>query len=242
MMQTRVSLLITCVVDQFFPLVGESVVRLLERLGVTVTFNPRQTCCGQPAFNTGYRRYARDLARRMLDLFPGDDYLVAPSGSCVSMIRLYYPELFKDDPRLAERARALGRRVYELSDFLVNVLGVEDVGARYRGRVTYHDGCHLLRELRVREEPRRLIRAVQGIEFIEMEEADACCGFGGTFSVKLAGVSAALARDKIERIQRTGADAVIACDSSCLMHIAGMLGRCGSAIRTMHLAELLAAE
>lgn len=242
MMRTRVSLLITCVVDQFFPPVGESVVRLLERLGVSVTFNPRQTCCGQPAFNTGYRRYARDLARRMLDLFAGDDYLVAPSGSCVSMIRQYYPELFKDDPRLAERARALGRRVYELSDFLVNVLGVEDVGARYRGRVTYHDGCHLLRELRVREEPRRLIRAVQGIEFVEMDEADACCGFGGTFSVKLAGVSAALARDKIERIQRTGADTVIACDSSCLMHIAGILGRRGSAIRTMHLAELLAAE
>ena len=242
MMQTRVSLFITCVVDQFFPLVGESVVRLLERLGVSVTFNPRQTCCGQPAFNTGYRRYARDLARRMLDVFAGDDYLVAPSGSCVSMIRRYYPELFKGDARLAERACALGRRVYELSDFLVNVLGVEDVGARYRGRVTYHDGCHLLRELRVREEPRRLIRAVQGIEFVEMDEADACCGFGGTFSVKLAGVSAALARDKIERIQRTGADTVIACDSSCLMHIAGMLSRRGSAIRTMHLAEVLAAE
>jgi len=167
---------------------------------------------------------------------------VAPSGSCVSMVKHYYTELFKDDPALARQARELGTRVYELSDFLVNVLGVVDVGARYYGRVTYHDACHLLRELRIVDEPRRLIRAVRGIEFVEMDNADQCCGFGGTFAVKLADVSSAMVQDKIEGIKRTRANVVVANDSSCLMQTAGALRRQGSAIKTMHLAELLAME
>jgi len=237
----RVSLFVTCLVDQFFPSVAESTVRLLRRLGVEVTFDSRQTCCGQPAFNTGYWQYARELARRTVDVLARSDVVVAPSGSCVSMIRHSYPDLLAGDPALVGQARALGQRVYELSDFLINALGIEDVGARFEGRVTYHDGCHLLRELHLREEPRRLIRAVRGIEFVEMEGADRCCGFGGTFAVTLADLSAALVRDKIEAIHRTGADAVIACDSSCLMQIAGALSRRGSAVRTLHLAELLAA-
>lgn len=238
----RVSLFITCLVDEFFPEVGESLVKVLRRLGVTVAFNPQQTCCGQPAFNTGYRRYAFDLGQRFLTVFADADYIVAPSGSCVSMVKHYYSELFKDDPALAQRARELGTRVYELSDFLVNVLNVEDVGASYHGRVTYHDACHLLRELRIAEAPRRLLRAVRGIEFVELDNADQCCGFGGTFSVKLADVSGAMAQDKIEGIKRSGADVVVASDSSCLMQIAGALSRQGSAIRTMHLAELLALQ
>lgn len=242
MTDKRVSLFITCVVDEFFPQVGESLVKVLRRLGVAVDFNPQQTCCGQPAFNTGYRRYALDLGKRFLNIFAEADYIVAPSGSCVSMVKHYYGELFKDDLALARQARELGARVYELSEFLVNVLGVEDVGASFPGRVTYHDACHLLRELRIKDEPRRLIRAVRGIEFVEMDNADQCCGFGGTFSVKLADVSGAMAQDKIEGIKRARADVVVASDSSCLMQIAGVLSRQGSPIKTMHLAELLAME
>jgi L-lactate dehydrogenase complex protein LldE len=242
MTDKRVSLFITCLVDEFFPEVGESLVKVLRRLGVAVDFNPQQTCCGQPAFNSGYRRYALDLGKRFLNIFAGAGYIVAPSGSCVSMVKHYYSELFKDDPALARQAHELGARVYELSEFLVNVLGVEDVGASFHGRVTYHDACHLLRELRIKDEPRRLIRAVRGIQLVEMDNADQCCGFGGTFSVKLADVSGAMVRDKIEGINRTGADVVVASDSSCLMQIAGALSRQGSPIKTMHLAELLAME
>jgi L-lactate dehydrogenase complex protein LldE len=217
-------------------------VTVLRRLGVKVDFNPQQTCCGQPAFNTGYRRYAFDVGKRFLEIFAEADYVVAPSGSCVSMVKHYYGELFKNDPTLTQQARELSARVYELSDFLVNVLGVEDVGASYHGRVTYHDACHLLRELRIAQEPRRLIRAVRGIDFVEMDNADQCCGFGGTFSVKLADVSGAMAQDKIEGIKRTRADVVVANDSSCLMQIAGALSRQGSPIKTMHLAQLLAMQ
>jgi L-lactate dehydrogenase complex protein LldE len=242
MNEIRVSLFITCLVDEFFPDVGESMVKVLRRLGVNVDFDPQQTCCGQPAFNTGYRRYAFDLGKRFLGLFADADYIVAPSGSCVSMVKHYYNDLFKDDPTLARRAQELGARVREFSDFLVNVLGVENVGASYHGRVTYHDACHLLRELRIVEEPRRLIRAVRGIEFVEMENSDQCCGFGGMFSVKLADVSGAMVQDKIEGLNRSRADVLVANDSSCLMQIAGALSRQGSSIRTMHLAQLLAME
>jgi L-lactate dehydrogenase complex protein LldE len=240
MTDIRVSLFITCLVDQFFPEVGGSMVKVLRRLGVKVAFNPAQTCCGQPAFNTGYRRYAFDLAKRFLEIFADADYIVAPSGSCVSMVKHYYGELFEHDTALARQAQALGSRVYEFSDFLVNVLGVEDVGASYHGRVTYHDACHLLRELRIAEEPRRLIKAVRGIEFVEMDNADQCCGFGGTFSVKMANISGAMVQDKVEDIRRSGAATVVANDCSCLMQIAGALSRQGLNVKTLHLAELLA--
>ncbi len=242
MTDIRVSLFITCLVDEFFPQVGESMVKVLRRLGVQVDFDPRQTCCGQPAFNTGYRQYAFELGKRVLDIFDDADYIVAPSGSCVSMVKHYYGELFKDDPGLAHRTNELGKRVYELSDFLVNVLGADSVGACCQARVTYHDGCHLLRELRIAEEPRRLIRSTRGVTLVEMDNADQCCGFGGTFSVKLADVSGAMVQDKIEGIKRTGADVVVANDCSCLMQIAGALTRQGLSIKTMHLAELLAME
>jgi L-lactate dehydrogenase complex protein LldE len=238
----RVALFITCLVDQFFPPVGESVVRVLRRLGVEVTFNPAQTCCGQPAFNTGYREEARGVAARVLDLFEDADYVVAPSGSCTSMVRVFYPELFAGDPERLRKAEKLRGRFLEFSEFLVNVLKVEDVGASFPHRVAYHDSCHLLRELRVETEPRKLIRAVRGVEFLELNDYQLCCGFGGTFAVKFPEVSVAMAEDKLCAAAATGAEYLVANDSSCLMHLGGLIHRQGLPLRTMHLAELLARQ
>lgn len=219
-----------------------SMVRVLRRLGIEVSFNPLQTCCGQPLFNTGYRDEARPLAERLIEIFAPSDYVVAPSGSCTAMARIFYPELLAGDDRLYCRAQALAPKIYEFSEFIVKVLGREDVGARYPGRVTYHDSCHLLRELRVRDEPRRLIRHVRDVEFVELDGADACCGFGGTFSVTFPEISSAILQEKIDSIVRSGAEVVVANDSSCLMQIAGALRRQQIPVRTMHLAELLASE
>jgi len=229
-----------------FPRVGEAMVATLKRLGLEVSFNEAQTCCGQPAFNTGYRADARAMAEHFIKVFEHDraDYLVAPSGSCTAMVRNYYGELFhqSEDEAWRERLSGVESRLREFSEFIVQVLGVEDVGARFAGRVTYHDACHLLRELRVAEEPRRLIRAVRGVEFVELEAPDTCCGFGGTFAVKYAEISNAILQEKLARIERSGADYVIANDSSCLMQIAGGLSRAQSPVKTMHLAELLASQ
>ena len=220
-------------------------VDLLTRLGVEVSFNQEQTCCGQPAFNAGFRQQARDVATHMLDVFERDlesaDYIVAPSGSCVTMVRKFYPELFAGTEHSARAERVSGR-IFELSQFLVNVLGVEDVGASFRGRVTYHDSCHLLRELGVSSEPRGLINSVRGVEFVEMERADTCCGFGGTFSVKYPEISSAIAEEKVKSIENCEAATVVSCDSSCLMQIDGLLKRRGSGVRCIHLAELLASS
>ena len=242
----RVSLFVTCLVDQLFPRVGEAMAATLRRLRCEVTFNEAQTCCGQPAFNTGYRAEARALAEHFVRVFEREraDFIVAPSGSCTAMVRNFYGELFHAPGDEAWRARleSVRTRVREFSEFLVGELGVEDVGARFEGRVTYHDACHLLRELRIAEEPRRLIRAVRGVEFVEMEAPDTCCGFGGTFAVKYAEISNSILQEKLARIARSGADAVVANDSSCLMQIAGGLSRAGSPVKTMHLAELLASR
>jgi L-lactate dehydrogenase complex protein LldE len=238
----RASLFITCLGDQFFPQVGESVVKVLQRLGVQVTFNPAQTCCGQPGFNTGYRDEAREVAARVLDLYKDAEYVVVPSGSCTSMIRVFYPELFAEDPVRLREAESLRGRVYEFSEFLVKVLNVEDVGASFPARLTYHDSCHLLRELGIESEPRKLIRAVRGVELLEMRDYKLCCGFGGTFSVKFPEVSVAMGEDKIKAATVEGADYLIANDSGCLMHLAGLIHRRGLPLKTMHLAELLAKQ
>jgi L-lactate dehydrogenase complex protein LldE len=238
----RASLFITCLGDQFFPRVGESVVTVLRRLGVELTFDPSQTCCGQPAFNTGYRPEARAVAARVLDLYQDSEYVVVPSGSCTSMIRVFYPELFADDPVRQRQAESLRDHVYEFSEFLVKVLGVEDVGASFHGRVAYHDSCHLLRELGIASEPRNLIRAVRGVELVEMDDHRLCCGFGGTFSVKFPEVSVAMGEDKIKAANRVRADYLVANDSGCLMHLAGVIHRESLAMKTMHLAELLAKQ
>jgi L-lactate dehydrogenase complex protein LldE len=229
-----------------YPQVGAAMVELLERLGVLVTFNAEQTCCGQPAFNTGYRREARQVAMHMLEVFESElktaDYLVTPSGSCATMVKKFYADLFADDAGLKARAASVGARLFELSQFLVDVLEVSDVGASFDGRVTYHDSCHLLRELGVSSAPRKLIESVRGVEFVEMDRADACCGFGGTFSVKYPEVSTAIGEEKVASIERSGASMVVACDSSCLMQTAGLLSRRGSNVRCLHLAELLASR
>ncbi|PYS94280.1 MAG: Fe-S oxidoreductase [Acidobacteria bacterium] len=240
----RISLFITCLVEQLFPQVGAAMVVTLRRLGVEVAFNEAQTCCGQPAFNTGYRADARAMAEHFIEVFEREraDFIVAPSGSCTAMVRNFYGELFHAPEDEAWRARLerVRVRLREFSEFIVKELSIEDVGARFRGRVTYHDACHLLRELRIADEPRRLIRAVRGVEFVEMDAPDTCCGFGGTFAVKYAEISNSILQEKLARIARSGAEYVVANDSSCLMQIAGGLSRAGSPVKTMHLAELLA--
>ncbi len=235
----RVGLFVTCLGDQFFPQVCEHSATLLRRLGVEVSFNAAQTCCGQPAFNTGYREEARAVAARNLELFDDVDYVVAPSGSCTAMVRVFYRELFAADPPRLAKAKQLADRFYEFSEFLVKVLKVEDVGAGFPHRVTYHDACHLLRELAVENEPRRLIRAVRGIELVEMQDFKLCCGFGGTFAVKFPEVSVAMAADKARAAMEAGAEYLVANDSGCLMHVAGYVHRQGLPLKTMHLAELL---
>jgi L-lactate dehydrogenase complex protein LldE len=238
----RVSLFVTCIVDQLFPKVGIAMAEVLESLGYQVDFPEEQTCCGQPAFNSGYRGEARTVARHFLDTFESCEAIVVPSGSCTSMVVHHYAELFSKQPDTMARVHALERRVWEFSTFLTEVAGVEDVGARMNAVVTFHDGCHALRELGVKEAPRRLLAHVRGLELREMQPAEECCGFGGTFSVKFAELSGAMAKTKIEAILQTGAHTVVSLDPSCLMQIQGALMRAGSSVRTMHLAEVLASR
>lgn len=235
----KVSLFVTCLVDQFFPNVGASTVRLLRRFGCTVDFPADQTCCGQPAFNSGYVKAARDAAINHLRAFADSEYIVAPSGSCAGMVHHYYDELFADDPERRSAAAVLTARTYEFSQFMVNVLGMEDVGARFPHRVTYHPGCHGMRLLGATDEPLRLLRSVRGIELLELAKADDCCGFGGTFAVKLPELSGAMAGEKCDHIVESGAEYVVCGDVGCLMNIGGVLKRRGLDIKTIHLAELL---
>jgi L-lactate dehydrogenase complex protein LldE len=239
----KVSLFVTCLVDQLWPSIGTSTVEVLRRAGCEVVFDQRQTCCGQPAFNTGYRQEARAMARRFIEIFEesGAEAIVSPSGSCTAMVH-HFRDLFPDDEDWRARAQAVATRTHEFGSFLVNVLGIEDVGASFAGRVTWHDACHGLRELNVHSEPRRLIRQVRGAEFVELRNADSCCGFGGTFSVKYPEISVAILDNKIDAIEQAGVRAVVSSDASCLMQIGGRLSRNGSVVKPMHLAELLAAR
>lgn len=236
----KVSLFITCLVDILFPQVGVSMVKVLKRLGVEVDFPEEQTCCGQPAFNSGFRQDAKVLAKRFISIFSQDGFIVSPSGSCTSMVRVFYKELFHDDQKMLDVVDILSSRTYEFSEFLVNVLKVDDVGATYNGRVTYHDSCHALRELRVQNEPRKLIKSVKGVDFVEMKFPDTCCGFGGTFSVKFPDVSVSILDEKIESIIESGADTVVSTDMGCLMQIGGAINRKKLPVKTIHIAELLA--
>ena len=239
----KVALFVTCLVDQLCPNVGMATVEVLERAGCSVTFDERQTCCGQPAFNTGYRKEAREFAKRFIEIFDTTDAdaIVIPSGSCAAMVK-HFHEVFADEPDWQERADRVAAKTYELSSFLVNVLGVVNVGAGSDRRATWHDACHGLRDLGVHDEPRRLLKNVDGLEFVEMENADVCCGFGGTFSVKYPEISAGILDNKIEMIEKSGADTVVACDASCLMQIGGRLSRIGSKVQTKHIAEVLASR
>ncbi|MEW6045809.1 MAG: (Fe-S)-binding protein [Bacillota bacterium] len=237
----RVALFIGCVNDVFFPRAGVAAARILERLGVDVDFPAGQTCCGQAHWNSGYRREARDLAEHFLDVFHGADYVVGPTGSCVSMVREYYPEIFGHGaPVLAERARKVAARTYEFSQFLVDVLGVDDIGAHYPARAVYHSGCHSIRLLGAADAPLRLLAGVKGLELLPLPGAELCCGFGGTFAVKSPEVSVAMADDKLDAIRSTGAELVVSGDASCLLHLMGRSHRRDLGLRFMHLAELLA--
>ena len=238
----RVALFITCFNDTLFPETGRATVEVLERLGHEVEFPFEQTCCGQMHFNTGYQREAIPLVRRFVEIFGRYEAVVAPSGSCVGMVRELYPHAAEvaGDARLAGRVEELAPRVFELSEFLVNRLGVTDVGAYYPHRVTYHPTCHSLRMLRVGDAPLELLRAVRGIELVELGQARECCGFGGTFAVKNADTSAAMLSDKIRHVLSTEAEVCTAGDNSCLMHIGGGLRRQRAGVRTVHLAEILA--
>ncbi|HEX9999756.1 MAG TPA: (Fe-S)-binding protein [Actinoplanes sp.] len=236
----RIALFVTCLADTMFPAAAKATVHLLERLGHEVVFPDDQTCCGQMHINTGYQKDALPLVRRHVQVFEPYDVVVAPSGSCVGSVRHQHAMVAAGDPALATRAAAVASRTYELSELLVDVLGVEDVGASYPHRVTYHPTCHSLRVLRVGDKPVRLLRQVRGLDLVELPAAEQCCGFGGTFAVKNADTSSAMLADKIAHVLETGAEVCTAGDSSCLMHIGGGLSRQQTGVRTVHLAEILA--
>ncbi|MFF7777132.1 (Fe-S)-binding protein [Streptomyces tanashiensis] len=242
----RVALFATCVNDALYPSTAVATVRLLERLGVVVDFPAAQTCCGQPQYNTGYRRETEPLVHRMARAFEGYDHVVTPSGSCVAMVRDNYPRIGSKSraegrgDTLAQASDSLVPRTYELTEFLIDVLGVTDVGAYFPHKVTYHPSCHGLRMLGLGERPRRLLEAVKGLELVELPGAEECCGFGGTFAVKNPDVSTAMGADKIHNSLSTGADFLCGADNSCLMHLGGMLHRQDAPQRALHLAEILA--
>jgi L-lactate dehydrogenase complex protein LldE len=234
----KISLFITCLCDAIYPRVGEAMVRLLARFGVRPEFPSVQTCCGQPAFNSGYWNEARAAARTLLDAFEDSDFVVSPSGSCVYMIH-HYRELFRDEPAELARVEDLRRKTYEFTQFLVGVLGVTDVGATFPHRVTFHPSCHGSRLLGVREEPLKLLENVKGLEFVPLPYAEDCCGFGGTFSVKMSDISGAMVGEKADHVLETEAEVLTGLDMGCLMNIGGHLRHRGQPVRVLHLAELL---
>lgn len=243
----RVALFVTCMVDMIYPDVGMATAELFERLGIEVVFPYEQTCCGQPAFNAGYRDEARTLARRYLDVFEPlikqnvVEAIVAPSGSCTTMVSHFYSALFEDpaDAAYRQRAEALASVTFELTEFLVDVLGITRTDSHFEGKIAYHACCHLLRELHIDEQPRTLLQNIDGAEVVELAGSDECCGFGGLFSVKNSGISTAMGQRKCVNIAQSGADVVALCDVSCMTHINGLLSRQAQRARTVHIAELL---
>jgi len=240
-LETRtVGLFVTCLVDLFRPAVGFAALKLLQEAGCIVEVPDTQTCCGQPAYNSGDQTDARALARSVVAAFEKYDYVVVPSGSCGGMIKTHYPALLAGDPQFAERAKTLAAKTFELVSFLADVLGVASVSASHAGSVTYHDSCSGLRELGIREQPRRLLKTVAGLELRELPDADVCCGFGGTFCVKYPDISNAIVGKKTAQIAATGAETLLAGDLGCLLNMAGKLKREGRATKTRHVAEVLA--
>ncbi|WP_280768598.1 (Fe-S)-binding protein [Salipaludibacillus daqingensis] len=235
----KVSLFLTCLADVVYPAsVGKSTVEILERLGCEVDFPKKQTCCGQPAFNSGFHRESRDVAKHMIKTFEEAEYVVSPSGSCVTMLH-EYSKLFSEDPEWQERAKALSDKSFELTQFIVDVLKVDDVGAEFHGNVTYHTSCHMTRLLKVKEAPMKLLENVKGLKFTELPNKQQCCGFGGTFSVKMVPISEQMVNEKVEHIEETDAEVLIGADLGCLMNIGGRIERQGKPIKVMHIAEVL---
>jgi L-lactate dehydrogenase complex protein LldE len=238
----RVGLFVTCLVDLFRPSVGFAAVKLLREAGCEVAVPQAQTCCGQPAYNSGDRASAAALARQTVSAFEGFDYVVAPSGSCAGMLKVHYPRLLEDDVQWRRRAQAFAGKVHELVSFLVDVRGLRAVEASYQGRVTYHDSCSGLRELGIKDQPRALLASVQGLELTELPDTEACCGFGGTFAIKYPDISNAMVERKTGHVAQTGADLLLAGDLGCLMNMAGKLSRQGRRVAVRHVAEVLAGE
>ncbi len=236
----HITLFIPCLVDAFFPDAGEAVVRILHRLGHQTLFPPDQTCCGQPAYNAGHHRQARRVARHFIEVFESASVIVCPSGSCVHMVRHHYPRLFADRPVWRRRANAVAQKVFEFCEFLVDHLGVENLGTHHYGRVTYHASCHLSSGLGVADQPRKLLQAIDGIDYVEMDAADRCCGFGGAFSMHYPKISTAMVDEKVQTILATGAQTVVGADAGCLLNIEGRLRRRGHDVAVAHIAELLA--
>ena len=235
----KVQLFVPCFVDQLFPQSAFNMVKVLERAGCEVSYNPNQTCCGQPAFNAGFQEESRAVCSKFIKDFEGAEYVVAPSASCVGFVRNYYPRLF-DNSSLHNEVKDLGKRIFEFSDFMVNVLKVTDVGASLAGKATYHDSCAGLRECKIKREPRILLEKVKGLELVEMNDVETCCGFGGTFAVKFQAISQAMADQKVNNALATGAAYIISTDLSCLMHLDGYIRHKNLPLKTLHLADVLA--
>ena len=234
-----VDIFIPCFIDQIYPGTGFNMVKVLEKVGCAVNYNPEQTCCGQPAFNGGYWDEAKKVGEKFIQEFQNDRYIVSPSASCVGMIKNYYPELFHDSV-LRGHYKQVQKNIFELSDFLVNVLKITDIGATFEGTATYHDSCSGLRECGIKKEPRILLEKVKGLKLIEMQDTETCCGFGGTFSVKFEPIAVGMAEQKAESALATKADYLISTDASCLMHMQGYIQKQGMKLKTMHLADVLA--
>ena len=235
----NVQLFIPCFVDQLYPDTAFNMIKVLEKAGCTVTYNTSQTCCGQPAFNAGFWDEAKSVCSKFIKDFKGSDYIVAPSASCVGFVRNYYEKLF-DNSSLHHDVADITKRIFEFSEFMVNVLKVENVGATLNGKATYHDSCAGLRECKIKTEPRKLLSHVKGLELTEMNDVETCCGFGGTFAVKFEAISVAMGEQKVDNALATGADYIISTDLSCLMHLAGYIKHKGYKLQTMHLADVLA--
>ncbi|HEX5025858.1 MAG TPA: (Fe-S)-binding protein [Agriterribacter sp.] len=234
-----VHLFIPCFVDQLFPQTAFNMIKVLEKLGCTIHYNANQTCCGQPAFNAGFWDDAREVCSKFLKDFSNADYIIAPSASCTGFVKNYYPRLF-DNSSMHNEVKEIGKKSFEFSSFIIDVLKVEDVGATLQGKATYHDSCAALRELHIKSAPRTLLNRVKGLELVEMDDTETCCGFGGTFAVKFEAISVAMADQKLTHANNTGADMVISTDMSCLMHIDGVIRHRGLPIQTMHIADVLA--
>ncbi|HMO32428.1 MAG TPA: (Fe-S)-binding protein [Lacibacter sp.] len=235
----NVQLFIPCFVDQLYPQTAFNMVKVLEKLGCNVSYNANQTCCGQPSFNAGFQEECRHVASKFLDDFAGSDYVVAPSASCAGFVRNYYSKLF-DNSSVHNDVKGLQKRMFEFSEFLTDVLQVDQVGAVLEGKATYHDSCAALRECRIKEAPRRLLRQVKGLELVEMDDVETCCGFGGTFAVKFESISIAMADQKVHHAAATGARYLISTDISCLMHLEGYIRQKELPLTTLHLADVLA--
>ena len=233
-----VQIFIPCFIDQLYPQTAFNMIRLLEKAGCTVDYNPEQTCCGQPAFNAGFRDESKEVCSKFIKDFRGAEYIVAPSASCVGFVRNYYMEMFGNSS-VHNEVKELGKKTYELTDFLVNVLQVDDFGAKFEAAVTYHDSCAALRECGIKKEPRKLLEKVKGLELVEMNEVETCCGFGGTFAVKFEPISVGMADQKAVNASATGAKYIVSTDHSCLMHLDGYIRKKGINIRTMHIADVL---